>query len=107
MQGGEGHQSRARCPIQAIGLRRGWPSEIPAQNEPRRSGVRGESGREGGAARCGDWQNARVAQIVAASLKMGRYMPITMAPTMPPMKIMIIGSSRLLSASTELFTSCS
>ena len=46
-------------------------------------------------------------QIAAASLKIGRYMPITMQPTMPPMKIMIIGSSRLDSASTALLTSSS
>src|SRR5690606_12360504 len=46
-------------------------------------------------------------QIAAASLKIGRYMPTTIAPTMPPMKIMISGSSRLDSASTALLTSCS
>src|SRR5690606_2490502 len=46
-------------------------------------------------------------QIAAASLKIGRYMPTTMAPTMPPMKIMISGSSRLDSASTALLTSFS
>ena len=43
----------------------------------------------------------------AASLKIGRYMPITMPPTTMPMKIMISGSIRLLSASTALFTSSS
>src|SRR5690606_8550297 len=46
-------------------------------------------------------------QTVAAILKIGRYMPITIEPTTPPMMIMIIGSSRLLSASTELLTSSS
>jgi hypothetical protein len=46
-------------------------------------------------------------QTVAAGLKMGRYMPITIAPTTPPMMTMIIGSSRLLNASTALFTSSS
>src|SRR5690606_16463102 len=50
---------------------------------------------------------ARHRQIAAASLKIGRYMPTTMAPTMPPMKIMISGSSRLDSASTALLTSFS
>jgi hypothetical protein len=47
------------------------------------------------------------AYIVAASLKIGRYMPTTMPPTMPPMKIMMKGSIRLASASTALLTSCS
>src|SRR5690606_15821828 len=46
-------------------------------------------------------------QIAAASLKIGRYMPTTIAPTMRPMKIMISGSSRLDSASTALLTSFS
>lgn len=46
-------------------------------------------------------------QMVAAILKIGRYMAITMPPTMTPMMTMIIGSSRLLRASTALLTSSS
>ena len=46
-------------------------------------------------------------QIVAPSLKMGRYMPITIQPISTPSTTMIMGSIRLASASTELFTSCS
>ena len=49
----------------------------------------------------------RLNQIAAASLKIGRYMPTTMLPTTPPIMIMIIGSSRLDNASTELLTSSS
>src|SRR3954466_6292579 len=43
----------------------------------------------------------------APSLKIGRYMPTTMPPTTVPMTTMIIGSSRLDSASTALLTSVS
>src|SRR5690625_4086387 len=45
--------------------------------------------------------------ITAAILNMGRYMPTTMLPTMPPMNTMMMGSSRLERASTVLFTSSS
>ena len=43
----------------------------------------------------------------AASLKIGRYMPITMLPTSTPIITMMNGSSRLASASTALLTSIS
>ena len=46
-------------------------------------------------------------QMAAASLNTGRYMPMTIEPTTPPMTIITIGSIRLDSASTALFTSCS
>ena len=46
-------------------------------------------------------------QMAAASLNTGRYMPMTMEPTTPPMTIITIGSIRLDRASTALLTSCS
>ena len=41
------------------------------------------------------------------SLKIGRYMPMTMLPTITPIMTMMNGSSRLAKASTALLTSCS
>src|SRR5690606_22348855 len=49
-----------------------------------------------------EFQHARASYIAAASLKIGRYMPTTMAPTTPPMKIMMNGSIRLDRVSTAL-----
>src|SRR5690242_20550180 len=54
-----------------------------------------------GHALCGDQPTT------AASLKIGRYMPMTMPPTSTPMMTMMNGSRRLDSASTALLTSCS
>ena len=48
-----------------------------------------------------------VRQTTDASLKIGRYMAITMLPTITPSITTISGSSRLASASTALLTSIS
>ena len=51
--------------------------------------------------------NAPRSYTTAPSLKIGRYMAITMPPMRVPSTTMIIGSIRLDSASTASSTSCS